>query len=136
MFGIFLKKSLFNVKKCFTSEGNTYRHCTASSLPLWGNTDVASSDIKRNFRRHCEGGSSTYTRFLVTILISSQFTLFSICLSVFLSPTSQKSAVLFALFFVRHFLIRSIFLFAILLPLCLCCHVSSICLHIRLLKIY
>ena len=33
----------------FISEGNTYRRCAASSLPLWGNTDVASSDIKRNF---------------------------------------------------------------------------------------
>ena len=29
----------------FISEGNTYHHCAASSLPLWGNTDVASSDI-------------------------------------------------------------------------------------------
>ena len=29
----------------FISEGNTYRRCAASSLPLWGNTDVASSDI-------------------------------------------------------------------------------------------
>ena len=29
----------------FISEGNTYRCCAASSLPLWGNTDVASSDI-------------------------------------------------------------------------------------------
>ena len=28
------------------SEGNTYRRCAASSLPLWGNTDVASSDIR------------------------------------------------------------------------------------------
>ena len=26
-------------------EGNTYRHCAASSLPLWRNIDVASSDI-------------------------------------------------------------------------------------------
>src|SRR3989337_1689854 len=33
---------------------------------------------------------------------------------VFISPTSQKFAVLFALFFVRRFLIRSIFLFAFL----------------------
>ena len=33
----------------FTSKGNTYRRCVASSLPLWGNTDVASRDIKRNF---------------------------------------------------------------------------------------
>ena len=34
----------------FISEGNTYRRCAASSLPLWGNTDVASSDIKRQSR--------------------------------------------------------------------------------------
>ena len=34
----------------FISEGNTYRRCAASSLPLWGNTDVASSDIRS--RRH------------------------------------------------------------------------------------
>ena len=27
------------------TEGNTYRRCAASSLPLWGNTDVASSPI-------------------------------------------------------------------------------------------
>ena len=30
----------------FISEGNTYRCCAASSLPLWGNTNVASSRIK------------------------------------------------------------------------------------------
>ena len=30
----------------FISEGNTYRRCAASSLPLWGNTNVASSDIR------------------------------------------------------------------------------------------
>ena len=30
----------------FISKGNTYRRCAASSLPLWGNTDIASSDIK------------------------------------------------------------------------------------------
>ena len=29
----------------FISKGNTYRRCAASSLPLWGNTNVASSDI-------------------------------------------------------------------------------------------
>ena len=69
--------------------GNTYRRCAASSLPLWGNTDVASSDIKRNFWRRCRGGSSTYTRFLITNLISLQFTLFAICLS-FSSPPLHK----------------------------------------------
>ena len=31
----------------FISEGNTYHHCAASSRPLWGNTDIASSNIKR-----------------------------------------------------------------------------------------
>ena len=72
----------------FISEGNTYCRCAASSLPLWGNTDVASSDIKRISGR-CWGGSSTYTRFLITNLISSQFTLFAICLS-FSSPTLHK----------------------------------------------
>ena len=30
----------------FISEGNTYHCCAASSLPLWGNTDVASRRIK------------------------------------------------------------------------------------------
>ena len=40
-------------------EGNTYHRYTVSSLPLWGNTNVASSDIKRNFWRRCRGGSST-----------------------------------------------------------------------------
>ena len=54
----------------FITEGNTYRWCAASSLPLWGNTDVVLADIKRNFWRHCRGGSSTYTRFLITNLIS------------------------------------------------------------------
>ena len=28
----------------FISEGNTYRRCAASSLPLWGNTDVVLAD--------------------------------------------------------------------------------------------
>ena len=33
----------------FISKGNTYRRCAASSLPLWGNTDVSSSDINSHF---------------------------------------------------------------------------------------
>ena len=36
----------------FISEGNTYRHCAASSLPLWRNTDVASSDINLSSPNH------------------------------------------------------------------------------------
>ena len=74
----------------FITEGNTYRCCAASSLPLWGNTDVVQANIKRNFWRCCWGASSTYTRFLITNLISSQFTLFSICLS-FSSPPLHKN---------------------------------------------
>ena len=93
----------------FISEGNTYRRCAASSLPLWGNTDVASSDIKRNFWRRCRGGSSTYTRFLITNLISLQFTLFAICLS-FSSPPLHKNLPFYSpLFFIRHFLAWSVF---------------------------
>ena len=29
----------------FITEGNTYHRCAASSLPLWGNTDVVLADI-------------------------------------------------------------------------------------------
>ena len=74
----------------FISEGNTYHRYAASSLPLWVNTNVASSDIKRNFWRRCQGASSTYTRFLITNLIYLQFTLFAICLS-FSSPPLHKN---------------------------------------------
>ena len=118
----------------FISEGNTYRRCAASSLPLWGNTDIASSDIKRNFWRrcqggssqdslpathhfwpHCRGGSSTYTRFLITNLISSQFTLFAICL-LFSSPPLHKNLPFYSpLFFPFAVFLPDLFLSAILL---------------------
>ena len=42
------------------SEGNTYRRCAASSLPLWGNTDVASSDIR--FHGRGRGGHNDMPR--------------------------------------------------------------------------
>ena len=29
----------------FFTKGNTYRHCAASSLPLWGNTDIVLADM-------------------------------------------------------------------------------------------
>ena len=51
------------------------------------------------------------TRFLITNLISLQFTLFSICLSFSSPPLHKKIAFLFAAFFVRLFLVRSIFCF-------------------------
>ena len=97
----------------FISEGNTYRRCAASSLPLWGNTDVASSDIKRNFWRRCRGGSSTYTRFLITNLISSQFTLFSICLS-FSSPPLHKNLPFYSPSFSSAIFLPDLFLCAFL----------------------
>ena len=37
------------------TKGDTYRRCAASSLPLWGNTDVVLAGIKRNFWRCCRG---------------------------------------------------------------------------------
>ena len=95
----------------FISEGNTYRRCAASSLPLWGNTYVASSDIKRNFWHYCQGGSSTYTRFLITNLISSQFTLFAICLS-FSSPPLHKNFPFYPPSFLLFAFFSSDFLFA------------------------
>ena len=78
-----------------TTKGNTYRRCAASSLLLWGNTDVASSDIKRNFWRCYRGGSSTYTIFLITNIISLQFILFVICLS-FSSPPLHKNLLFYS----------------------------------------
>ena len=85
------------------TEGNTYRRYTASSLPLWGNTDVVLADIKRNFWRRCRGGSSTSTWFLITNLISLQFTLFAICLSFSSPPLHKNLPFLFAFSFVVFF---------------------------------
>src|SRR5215216_26047 len=102
------------------TKGNTYRRCAASSLPLWGNTDVASSDIKRNLWRRCRGGSSTYTRFLITNLISSQFTLFSICIS-FSSPPLHKNLPFYSSSFSFAVFSSDLFFSAILL----CSHNES-----------
>src|SRR3990170_6680163 len=74
----------------------------------------SSSDIKRNFWRRCRGDIiniyqvPNHKSHLLAIYIISHLPL------IFLCPTSQKFAVLFALFFVRHFLVRSIFLLAIM----------------------
>ena len=91
----------------FITEGNTYHRCAASSLPLWGNTDIASRHVKRNFWRRCRGGSSTYTRFLITNLISSELHYLPFA-SRFPLPYFTKKFVLFALFFVRRFLAGSV----------------------------
>ena len=95
------------------TEGNTYHRYTASSLPLWGNTDVVLGDIKRNFCRRRRGGSSTSTRFLITNLISSQFTLFSICL-LFSSPPLHKKLPLYLPSFSFAVFSSDLFLCAIL----------------------
>ena len=96
------------------NEGNTYRRCVPSSLPLWGNTNVASSCNKRNFWRRCRGGSSTYIRFLITNLISWQFTLFAICLS-FSSPPHHKNLLFYSPSFSFATFLPNLFLSAILL---------------------
>ena len=99
------------------TEGNTYRRCAASSLPLWGITDVASRDIKRNFWHRCRGRSSTYTRFLITNLISSQFILFAICPSFSSPPLHKNSPFLFAPLFCSSFSCRIRFCVQYCLPL-------------------
>ena len=93
----------------FISEGNTYRRCVASSLHLWGNTDIASSDIKRNFWRRCRGISSTYTRFLITNLISSQLHYFPFASRFPLPHFGKICHFIHPSFFVRRFLAGSIF---------------------------
>ena len=68
------------------TEGNTYRSCAASSLPLCGNTDVVQATSKGIYGAVAGETSSIYNRFLITNIISLQFTLFA----SFLSPTSQN----------------------------------------------
>ena len=83
------------------TEGNTYRRCAASSLPLWGNTDVVQAASKGISGAIVGETSSTSTRFLITNLISLQFILFAICRSFSSPPLHKKIAVLFSLFLVR-----------------------------------
>ena len=82
----------------FITEGNTYRCCAASSLPLWGNTDVASRGSKKDLWRRCRGGLRTGQD-----IPSTHHKLFSLALH-YLSFTSRfplphfTFAVLFSLF--------------------------------------
>ena len=94
-------------------EGNTYLRCATSSLPLWGNTDVVlaersfSGAIVRERSKGISGAIAgedlqhnqvpNHKSHLLAIYIICHLPL------IFLSPTSQKFAILFALFFVRHF---------------------------------
>ena len=111
----------------FFTEGNTYCRYVASSLLLWGNTDVVLADMSfsgaivtersKGFFGAISGEDLQHNQVpnqkshLLTIYIIFHLPL------VFLSPTSQKIVVLFALFFVRLFLMRS--------HVCLCYHVPS-----------
>ena len=92
----------------FITEGNTYRSCAASSLPLRGKTDMDTSHQGRISDAVVGETSATSTRFLITNLISLLCIIFHFPL-IFISPTSQKFAFLFALFFVYRFLVGSIF---------------------------
>src|SRR3990170_2626135 len=69
----------------------------------------SSSRIKRNFWRRCRG--DIINIYLVPDHKSHLLAIYIICHFplIFISPTSQKFPVLFALFFVRHFFVRSIF---------------------------
>src|SRR5215216_473896 len=71
------------------TEGNTYHCCAASYLPLWGNADVASSRIKRNFWRRCRGDIINMYQVPNHKSHLLAFTLFAICLS-FSSPPLHK----------------------------------------------
>ena len=96
------------------TEGNTYRSCAASSLPLWGNTDIVQAASKGISGAVAGETSSTSTRFLITNLISLQFTLFAICLSFSSPPLDKKLPFYSPSFLFRCFLVRSIFLLEIM----------------------
>ena len=96
----------------FITKGNTYCSYAASSLPLWGNTDVVQATTKGIYGAVAGETSSTSIRFLITNLISLQFTLFSICLS-FSSPPLHKNLPFYSPSF--SFAFFSSDLFAILL---------------------
>ena len=90
-------------------EGNTYRCCAGSSLIPWGNTDTSQATSKELSGAVTGETSPTSTRFLITNLISLQFTLFSICLS-FSSPQFHKKMPFYSpFFFVRRLPVRSVF---------------------------
>ena len=92
------------------TEGNTYRSCAASSLHLWRNTDVVQAASKGISGTVAGETSSTSTRFLITNLISSQFTLFAISLS-FSSPPIHKK---------KFHLIRPLFCSPFSCRICFC----------------
>ena len=80
------------------TEGNTYRSCAASSLPLWANTDVVQTTSKGISGSIARETSSTSIKFLIVNLISLQFTLVVICLS-FSSPPLHKKLPFYSLSF-------------------------------------
>ena len=96
------------------TEGNTYRSCVAPSLPLWGNTGVVQAASKGISSAVTGETSSKSIRFLITNLISWQFTLFGIFLS-FSSPPLHKKlpfyspSFLFAVFSLDLFLCAILF---------------------------
>ena len=87
------------------TEGNTYHCCVASSLPLWGNTDIVQANIKRNFLRRCP--RDIINIYQVPNHKSHLLAIYIICHLplIFLSPSSQ----LFTLFFIHPFLIIYVF---------------------------
>ena len=90
------------------TEGNTYCCYAASSLPLWGNTDVVLVNIKRNFWRRCRG--DIINIYQVPNHKSHLLAIYIICLCLsFSSPPLHKNLSFYSpSFFVRRFLLKSV----------------------------
>ena len=99
----------------FITEGNTYRCCATSSSPLGGNTDVVLANIIKGISGAVAGEDLQHNQ--VPNHKSHLLAIYIICHLplVFLSPTSQKIAVLFASLFPFAIFLPDLFLSAILL---------------------
>ena len=94
----------------FTTEVNTYRRCAASSLPLWGNTDVASSRYQKEFMVQLPG--MIFNLYQVPNHKSHLLAIYIICLSFSSTPLHKKlsfysPSFLFAFFCRICFCVRS-----------------------------
>ena len=97
------------------TEGNTYRCCDASSLPLWGNTDVVQANIKSKFCRRCQGDIINIYQVPNQKYHLLAIYIFTICLS-FSSPPLHKNLPFYSPSFSFAVFSPELFLSAILLP--------------------
>ena len=110
------------------TEGNTYDTLLHHPFLFKGKTNTSSRGSKKDFWRRCRGDLRQVKPDQVPIINSSP-SHYIICHSplVFLSPTSKTIFENLCLFFAP---------LPFVLFVCLCGHVPSMCLHLRLLKIY